>query len=85
MSVVLGILSYLLFKQEGIHLSLIFSNLLFDLASLLRSQLVALRVETTNLGLNVGIALLNVDPSLLGLLECELLFGYLFLLGRCLI
>jgi len=85
MRVVLGILSYLLFKQEGIHLRLVFGNLLLNLASLLRGQLVALRVETTNLGLNVGIALLNVDPSLLGLLECELLFGCLFLLGRCLI
>jgi len=85
MRVVLGILSYLLFKQEGIHLRLVFGNLLLNLASLLRGQLVALRVETTNLGLNVGIALLNVDPSLLRLLECELLFGYLFLLGRCLI
>ena len=83
MRVVLGILSYLLFKQEGIHLRLVFGNLLLNMASLLRGQLVALRVETTNLGLNVGIALLNVDPSLLRLLESELLFGYLFLLGRC--
>jgi hypothetical protein len=82
---VLGILGYLLFKQEGIHLRLIFGNLLFDLASLLRSQLVTLRVETTHLDLNVSIALLNVDPSLLRLLECELLFGNLFFLGRCLI
>jgi hypothetical protein len=82
---VLGILGYLLFKQEGIHFSLIFSNLLFDLPSFLRSQLVALRVETTHLDLNVGITLLNVDSSLLRLLECELLFGNLFLLRRCLI
>jgi hypothetical protein len=82
---VLGILGYLLFKQEGIHFSLIFSNLLFDLPSFLRSQLVALRVETTHLDLNVGITLLNVDSSLLRLLECELLFGNLFFLSRCLI
>ena len=82
---VLGILGYLLFKQEGIHFSLIFSNLLFDLASFLRSQLVALCVETTHLDLNVGITLLNVDSSLLRLLECELLFGNLIFLSRCLI
>ena len=70
----------LLLKKESIHLSLIFTNLLLNQSPFLGSNLIAFCVKTTYLGLNVSIKLLNLLSSLLGLLECELLFGYLLFL-----
>jgi hypothetical protein len=66
--------------KKSIHLCFIFSYLFLDLRSFLRCHLIALGVDTANLGLDIIIVLVDLSSPLLLLLECEFFASILFIL-----